>query len=1101
MELVDRERSRLRWMYLAIGIALVFGATCVVLAAAASALGNARWIALPRPMPLAVWVVVLAADAALVLWTARRLATRTTRASVAAAIERDQRLRAGALRGALEMGESGALGRRAATAVAAQIAPSARALAPRERRSLARGVIQALGVAAAAVLALAWTAPSHRDGLRAIMRPVSAWRGTLLEPIAFVELPPAIMRGETLRLRVRAAGRPAVTLAVRETGEAWRERSVPVDARTGMATVELGPLRATTSLVASDGRVATDTIAVPVTDRPFVGAVTMRALYPAYLGRPAEGLPVGEPARVPQGTTIEVTGRASTALRFVALANGTDTLRLDPRGHAFGGRFVARRGGTWNWVAVAAGGPIADLPLPLELDVVTDSAPTVNLVSPASDTIVAADDQVTLRATASDDHGLAKVSVVAWTQPSTDTTASASEQPLFAGGQAVWDGSAALDLGARALRPGDALHVKIVAVDNSPWAQRGESRELLLRIPSMEERREIARAAADSAVSEARSAAQAQKSLEQRTSEAARDRGHRAAGQESANSRATGGDKRDAMSYEAAEKAKAVAKDQRALAEQVRKLQENASKLQRQLAQAGALDSSLARQLQEAQRMLRDALTPELMAQMQKLESATQQLSREQAQTALKDLKAMQERLREQLEKSAEMLRRAAVEGAMETLKDEANDIAKNERALADSSGPSAKTPQRDAAQRLADRSQRFTDDVKQLQERLEQMDAKAGAQKTGEARDHGQASEQAMRQSAMRQSAEQQAAAQASTAAGQMQQAAEAMAQAREQQVGAWKSELTRALDQSIQEMLQMARQESGLEQRARSGGSKPQELRGEQSAVKQGLDEAAQRLENESRKTSLLSGRSQRAMAEAQQKVGQATEATGQSASGGRDASNAAGALGDAADALNRAAASLARDRQKANTSSSATGFAEMLRQMQEAAKKQGAINAQAQGLFPVPGGSMTSQMQATARALAREQRQVAQQLDDVSDAAGGDRAAQLAREARQLAEALEGGRIDGSTIARQQQLFRRLLDAGRSLEKDERDDSNKREAKAATGDNVFTPANADASGKAAARYREPTWDELRGLTADERRAILEYFKRINGRPDDER
>jgi hypothetical protein len=39
-----------------------------------------------------------------------------------------------------------------------------------------------------------------------------------------------------------------------------------------------------------------------------------------------------------------------------------------------------------------------------------------------------------------------------------------------------------------------------------------------------------------------------------------------------------------------------------------------------------------------------------------------------------------------------------------------------------------------------------------------------------------------------------------------------------------------------------------------------------------------------------------------------------------------------------------------------------------------------------------------------------------------------------------------------------------------------------------------NSSASGRAGARFREPTWDELRGLSADERRAILEYFKRIN-------
>jgi hypothetical protein len=669
----------------------------------------------------------------------------------------------------------------------------------------------------------------------------------------------------------------------------------------------------------------------------------------------------------------------------------------------------------------------------------------------------------------------------------------------------VWDGTGVLDLAPRGLKPGDALHVKIVAVDNSPWAQRGESRELLLKIPTMEERRAIARASADSAVSQTRSAAQAQKSLEQRTSEAARDRGQRNPTQD-AQSNATGGEKQGSMSYEAAEKAKAVAKDQRALTDQVKKLQDAAKAIEEQLKQAGALDSSLARQLQEAQAMLREALTPELLAQMKKLEDATQQLSREQSQQALKDLQAMQQRLREQLEKSAEMLKRAALEGAMQTLKDEAKDIADRERKLADSAQAKPPTDQKTDAKQLADRTQRFEDQVKKLQDRLEKENAEPGAKKTEEARKEAEASEQTMRQAAgdksqkqgdqrsgNQQSGQQGTEQSARDAAGQMDKAAQSMKDARESQVNAWKSELTQALDQAIQEMLQMARQESALEQKARSGKATPEEMRGEQSAVKQGVDNAAQKLQQEGRKTSLLSGRSQRSVSEAQQKVAQAT----QSASDPRGGSQAANAMGDAAEALNRAASSLARDREKANTTSSASGFEDLLQQLQEMAKKQGSINAQAEGLIPGLGSQMSAQTQATARALARQQRQVAEQLDEVGDAAGGDRAAQLAKEAKALADALEGGRIDGTTLARQQQLFRRLLDAGRSLEKEEREDTNKREATAAKAGNEFKVDNTNASGRAGARFREPTWDELRGLTADERRAILEYFKRINAKP----
>jgi hypothetical protein len=98
------------------------------------------------------------------------------------------------------------------------------------------------------------------------------------------------------------------------------------------------------------------------------------------------------------------------------------------------------------------------------------------------------------------------------------------------------------------------------------------------------------------------------------------------------------------------------------------------------------------------------------------------------------------------------------------------------------------------------------------------------------------------------------------------------------------------------------------------------------------------------------------------------------------------------------------------------------------------------------------------------------------------------------RQIAEALDAGRVDQTLVERQQRLFRRLLDAGLTLEKEERDDRGERESRSATGaEGTFTPPG-DVRSRPTTRYREPTWSELRGLTAEERRAVLEYFKRIN-------
>jgi len=1081
--LVERERSRLRLVHAVSVIALVALATFTVIGLGAWMLSGHRWITLPRGTPFLVWVILAGANAAVVAWAWRRLRHDLARPAVAAAIEREQTLRAGELRGVIEVGTTSAIARRADERLARRLTgTNAPTLVPSLQRTRRWQAARAGTVAAVTLALLLVAAPSLSDGLLAIRHPLAAWNGTLLPAMTFRGLPAELLRGEPLTVTVEAPGRRALELSVRSTGEGWRTLTLAVDSARGVATAELGAARGDLQLVATDGRTATDTTIVRVTDRPFVGGVVLRATYPAYLARAPEGLPVGEPARVPRGTVVLVSGRASTALRSVSVRGERDSVAFAVDGHSFTGRFMPGATGRWDWSARDARGPVADVPLPLEIEVVADSVPRVELVSPATDTIIATGDRVPLEVTVTDDYGLFAVELHTARHPAGSRREAVTAERIAGPQGQVWNGTPVVELARRGLQPGDALSVVVAATDNSPWAQRGMSRELVVRIPTMEERRSLARQAADSAAGEALAAVAAQKSLEQRTDEASRERARAQSSGEKASGQSES-ERQKEMSYAAAEKARALAREQREMAERVDKLREAARQLEQQLRQASALDSSLARQLRDAQDLLKDALTRDMLEQMKKLENATQNLSAEEARDALKDLAEQQKRLREQLEKSAEMLKRAALEGAMETLKDEAQEIADRQKAVADSGrqmDPNAKKRESD---RLADRSERLSSDVEKLQQRLQKEQADAASQRAASAAKQADAAADKMRQD------------DAQGASERMQQAAEDMQAARDQQVGEWKKELTDALDQSIQELLQMAREEQQLEEQARQSaqsGQNKDQMRGQQSAVKQGVDQTAERLQKEGQKSSLLSGRSQRAMNDAKQKVEQATR---QMADQQQRGNQSASSLAEAAEALNRAAASLARDRERANTAGSATGFSEMLQQLQEMAKRQGNINAQAQGLMPLPGQpGMSAEAQATARMLARQQRGIANQLDEMGDAAGGDRAAELAKEARQLAEVLEQTRVDAATIARQQQLFRRMLDAGRTLEKEEREDDAKREARAATGDDRFDPGDAAARGRAGARFREPDWNELRGLTADERRAILKYFKRIN-------
>jgi hypothetical protein len=1112
-QLVGRERRHLGALLVARAAAWSLAAGALLLGLFSVALRDARWITRPAA-PLTAWSLVLVVLALTLWWTRRALRRETSSHAVAAAIERERALRDGSLRAALEVGGDGAFGRRASDQMAKRLGTLGASLAPATRRRSLRVGAVAAGLAILAMAQLGAARTMAPDGWRAVRHPVKAWTGELLPPLVIEGVPAMVLRGEKLKLRVLAPERKRLTLHQRATGAPWDAQELPVEG--GAATTVLGPVDADLILVADDGRLTSDTVVVRVTDRPFVGDVAIRATYPSYLERPAETIALGEPARVPRGTRLSIRGRASTELASIALVKGADTLRFAPSGHGFSGQLNAAESGRWTWTAAGRQGPIADVPLPLELEVLADSVPRVEVVSPARDTVVLADARTTLQLIATDDHAVSTVAMRSWRRMASGSAMPEVAQSLASPDAAQWSESVELDLAPRGLEPGDELHVIIAATDNSPWRQTAESRELVLRVPTLTEQRDSARALADSTASRVAAAARAQRELAQRTSEAARSRSDRPAQGQSAQARDRQSERAErgerTSSFESAEQARALAERQKALQDEIRKAQRDAEALERQLKAAGALDSSLQRQLRDAQQLLQDALTPELQRQLDDVMQSAQKLSPDEMRKALQNLSEAQQRLREQLERSAEMLKRAALEGAMQTMKDEARELANREKEVADSmSRGEARTDSSAAASArdLSRRSERLSEELEELSERLKRERAEAGTGKVQSAAEKAQQSAEAMKRAGgergeqrgeqragqqqpseqRAQSGERQQASAAREGAQQMESAAQALEEAREQQIQEWKNELTGELDRAIQETLQLAREQEALSERARNG-EEQQSMRGDQSALQQGVERVGERLQKSAGRSAHISSQSQGAVGDARRRVQEASQQLAESQRGGSDA---AGAMQEAAQALNRAAAALVKDRDRAANAASASGFSEMIAQMREMAKQQGSLNAQAMGLMPAPGQQPGPATSAQMRALGRRQRDLADKLGELGDEAGGGRAQELAREMRQLADALEGARMDQSIAERQQRLFRRLLDAGLTLEKDERDDRGERESRSASDAQTITPGT-DASGRPLVRFREPTWNELRGLTAEERRAVLEYFKRIN-------
>jgi len=145
--------------------------------------------------------------------------------------------------------------------------------------------------------------------------------------------------------------------------------------------------------------------------------------------------------------------------------------------------------------------------------------------------------------------------------------------------------------------------------------------------------------------------------------------------------------------------------------------------------------------------------------------------------------------------------------------------------------------------------------------------------------------------------------------------------------------------------------------------------------------------------------------------------------------------------------------RTAQQVAGAQSGTGFQEALEQLARMAQQQQGMNGDAQGLLPMmaPGGDAVMQR---LRELAGRQRALAEQLERMQ--ASGDASA-AARWHRKRVSSRASSRRDGSTAApssARSSLYRKLLDAGRSLSGDEPDQQKERTSRSAIGDSVHTP-----------------------------------------------
>jgi len=976
------------------------------------------------------------------------------------------------------------------------------------------------------VVSLAVVFAPHRAAAaaRALGHP---WRSAFPPPPPAIVLSPGpseVKRGVSLDLELSAPGRRWVELLWRARGELPGRRRVDLDPLSGEGHGTIGPILEPAVYWAEDAsRTTSDTFSVRPVDPLLLTALTVRVRFPSYRGRPDEEYTRPVPTLVvPAGSTIEIAGRANYPLARAEL-RGRNLIRiLEVRGSAFSGTLRPTRSGVWGWrFASMLRGEAGILTDSLEIVVRRDLLPSVDIVSPGSDMDVGEALRLPLVIDARDDEEIRDVEIVSWRASATHQWYPARRERI---GGAPNSGprlvlTSSLDLSGRGLLPGDTLVYVARARDVNPRHRWVVSDTFRVWLPSLIELRERASERAQKLRREAEGIRESAAEL----TRAAHDARLRAPVEAESPSSAAVRDQTagSRSSFGSTADGRQVLQRAQQMRDRLEGLRQSLTDLKEDLDRAGLGDPRLREQLQRLQALTRELLESGLKERIEELERALQNLDEEQMRAALGALSQKMAALRDQLEQSVALLERVALEQAVRSARERAADLAGRQERLASDVRPEPAWS--GSEQRLAARADSLSTSLRELAKRLKasaaaesdstasaghgasraaaEMRAAAAAQQSARGAEAAEfrpdgtqpaGSQVAGSQVAGSQAGGSQAGARSARAATEMRSAADALESVERRLTRDWKQDALDAVERSLEETLTLAREQSAISSELAARPSLSLALRGRQAAVRQGLDNVMQSLAEASRRTALLNRRTGPTAARAAEEMDRVLLSLAPGLAGGPPPD--APGMRKAAESLNELAAELLATRNSVRSAGSATGMQEALEQMARMARAQGGINREGGGLLPLTLAGQ--RVDERLRALAREQAAVAKGLRDLGEQAGATqltgRPEEMAAEAEAIADRLAQGRLDRETLARQERLFRTLLDAGRSLERGE--DPKRRESEtghARRGRAIPALSPEVASGP---RFPLPKEGDLLGFSAAYRRMVFDYFARLN-------
>jgi hypothetical protein len=919
-------------------------------------------------------------------------------------------------------------------------------------------------------------------------------------PVYLFEIAPGnaeVVKGASVDVRVivhNAAGERLeralpVVLGRKIAGQASYDRSGMARDSSGAYRLSLSDLRFTTEYVAMIGEHTSDAYRLTVLDRPVITAFRLQLDPPAYarLPRRRQDDFAGDVRALP-GTIVTVTGEASKPLGQGRLVfNDSSVVPLRLRANAFTASFAVRSEGNYRTELFDESGLANASPIRYPITLLPDAPPSVSILDPGRNIDIAGDRPVGLLIDAGDDYGIDSMRLAYRLSHSKfeEVRESFAMRPLTMppGDRTRMQVIDQWDLSSLRLVPEDVVEYYVEVFDNDTINGPKSARSPLytLRLPSLEEVFTDLDRGQETALDEMREALDDSRKLRDELEKLSQDLKQ--------NKETDWSKERQTQ-----EMSKRLEDLQKKVDETARTMDELTSQMeQRQVISPETMEKYL-----ELQSLFQELDTKALQQALRQMQQAMQNIDREQLRQALEQAQFSEERFRQNLERTIELLKRIQVEQKMDEVVKRANELAEQqaqEGRKADSLGRMTEE-MADRQEEFARAEQELESSARDLQRRMEEFFAEMPAEQVMKLNEslEAQQLDEVMRQAAqeMRRGNERSARQSQQTVQRSLEQFAQQMSALQRQMLQQQATRTMNALRRATADLLQISADQESLRNQARSAPPNSPQLRqnaqGQQRAM-QDLGNVISALGEEAQRSFAVTPGMARALGEAMTHMQNAMrDLEGRNGSqASQDQTSAMGSLNGAVQQVQDAL------QQMMQGSEGRPGGMGLMQQLQMMAGQQQSINLQTQQM-----ASMEMMRRASEAArLAREQeavRKSLEQLDREARSGGGERALgdlrQIADEMREVIRQLEQNDASPEMIRRQERILSRLLDASRSMQ--ERDFERRR--RATTGRTIARPGPAAVNPQARSQLREELDRALeQGYARDYQELIRRYFEAL--------